>query len=110
TLNAMLDRVEAAVTRERRVVSDASHELRTPLTTLRAEVDLALLGDRDRAEQTLDNLISNALRYGDGTITLSAREDGELVELHVADEGPGFPDELLGRAFERFARGAGTGG
>ena len=194
TLNAMLDRVEAAVTRERRVVSDASHELRTPLTTLRAEVDLALLGDRDpaelraalqsaaeearrmsrladdllvlaradqgrlplhperlvardlldaaagrsraaarmgersivvaadgrpdlavradrdRAAQTLDNLISNALRYGDGTITLSAREDGELVELHVADEGPGFPDELLGRAFERFARGAGTGG
>ena len=189
TLNAMLDRVEAAVARERRVVSDASHELRTPLTTLRAEVDLALLGDRDpaelraalesaaaearrmsrladdllvlaradqgrlplhperllardlldaaagradaaarmgeraivvadgrddvavradrdRAAQTLDNLLSNALRYGDGTITLSARADGELVELHVADEGPGFPDELLGRAFERFARGA----
>ena len=72
--------------------------------------DLAVRADRDRAAQTLDNLISNALRYGDGTITLSAREDGELVELHVADEGPGFPDELLGRAFERFARGAGTGG
>ena len=50
TLNAMLDRVEAAVARERRVVSDASHELRTPLTTLRAEVDLALRGDRDPAE------------------------------------------------------------
>ena len=49
TLNAMLDRVEEAVARERRVVSDASHELRTPLTTLRAEVDLALMGDRDKS-------------------------------------------------------------
>ena len=188
TLNAMLDRVEEAVARERRVVSDASHELRTPLTTLRAEVDLALIGDRDKAElrdalesaaeearrmsrladdllvlaradqgrlpihtqplavhelferaaarataaseirarsivvgdvpdgctvradpdraaQALDNLITNALRYGEGTITLSARKNREHVELHVTDEGRGFPDDLLPRAFERFGRG-----
>jgi signal transduction histidine kinase/uncharacterized protein YoaH (UPF0181 family) len=188
TLNSMLDRVEEAVARERRVVSDASHELRTPLTTLRAEVDLALMGDRDKAElrtalesaseearrmsrladdllvlaradqgrlplnprplsgrelledacgraragaevmgrtvvitepsdactlradpdraaQALDNLITNALLYGDGTITLSARAYDGHVELHVADEGQGFPEELLPRAFERFGRG-----
>ena len=189
TLNAMLDRVEAAVTRERRLVSDASHELRTPLTTLRAEVDLALLGERDRHElraalesaseearrmsrladdllvlaradqgrlplnpeplaarelldaaagraraaaevrarsvvvrdplpdgclvmadpdraaQALDNLVKNTLLYGGGTITLAAEGNGELVELHVIDEGPGFPDELIAHPFERFARG-----
>ncbi len=50
TLNALLDRVEAAVDHERRLVSAASHELRTPLTTLRALLDLALMGDRTPAE------------------------------------------------------------
>jgi signal transduction histidine kinase len=65
----------------------------------------AVRADPDRAAQALDNLITNALLYGDGTITLSARSDREHVELHVADEGPGFPDDLLPRAFERFGRG-----
>ena len=38
----MLDRLQAAVDRERRVVDNASHELRTPLANLKAELDLAL--------------------------------------------------------------------
>jgi signal transduction histidine kinase len=198
TLNALLDRVEAAVERERRLVSDASHELRTPLTTLRAEVELALrrerdaaelraalesvadearrmtrladdllvlaradqaglplkpeplpardllqaaaararaaagtegrtivarattdasaqvLADPDRAAQALDNLVTNALQYGAGTVVLEARADPRFVELHVTDEGRGFPDDIIDRAFERFgradeARSSGTG-
>ena len=47
TLNEMLDRLEAALAHERRLVGDASHELRTPLTTMRAELELALRGERD---------------------------------------------------------------
>jgi two-component system OmpR family sensor kinase len=47
TLNAMLDRLQAGVERERRFVDDASHELRTPLTLLRTELELALRGDGD---------------------------------------------------------------
>jgi len=61
--------------------------------------------DPDRAAQALDNLITNALAYGGGTITLSARADREHVELGVVDEGRGFPEDLLPRAFERFGRG-----
>jgi two-component system, OmpR family, sensor kinase len=34
---------------------------------------------------------------------LAQRGDGH-VELHVTDEGSGFPQELMGQAFERFAR------
>jgi signal transduction histidine kinase len=65
-----------------------------------------LLGDLDRAAQALDNLVSNALRYGGGTITLTARdEDGRLLGLHVADEGSGFAEDIAGRAFQRFTRG-----
>jgi signal transduction histidine kinase len=64
-----------------------------------------LLGDPDRTAQALDNLVSNALKYGSGTITLTARADGKLLALHVADQGSGFADEVAGCAFQRFTRG-----
>ena len=35
---------------------------------------------------------------------LSASQTGDGVELHVADEGEGFPPEFLEEAFERFSR------
>jgi two-component system OmpR family sensor kinase len=56
--------------------------------------------------QALDNLVTNALRYGDGTVELSVRDDGDLVELHVADAGHGFSEDIIDRAFERFGRGS----
>jgi signal transduction histidine kinase len=37
-------------------------------------------------------------------VTISAARGPEGVELHVTDEGTGFPPEFLGRAFERFTR------
>jgi signal transduction histidine kinase len=64
-----------------------------------------VLADPDRTAQALSNLITNALLYGGGTVTLSAEDGGDLIELHVRDEGEGFPEELLPRAFERFGRG-----
>jgi two-component system, OmpR family, sensor kinase len=64
-----------------------------------------LLGDPDRVAQALDNLVSNALKYGSGTITLTARDDGKLLGLHVADQGSGFAEDIAARAFQRFTRG-----
>jgi two-component system OmpR family sensor kinase len=64
-----------------------------------------LLADPDRAAQALDNLVSNALQHGNGTITLAAHDDGRLLGLHVADQGGGFPGDMAARAFERFTRG-----
>ena len=61
-------------------------------------------GDRIRLEQALGNLVDNALRHGGGEVWLSARQANGLVELHVTDEGSGFPGAFLGQAFERFAR------
>ncbi len=181
TLNAMLDRLEAALKRERGLVADAGHELRTPLAILRTELEVAVRqagsvdelkeaigrsvqevdrlsqlaedllviarsedgglplrvervdvdelfagvlrrvelraraegkqvaaeraeavvqGDPVRLEQALVNLVDNALRYGGASIELVARG----TELHVLDDGPGFPADFLGRAFERFSR------
>jgi signal transduction histidine kinase len=186
TLNGMLDRLDAAVERERRFVSDASHELRTPLAVLKSELEVALVQDGTREQwreavisaveeaeqvialaedllvlaraqdgqlalsverldaaevirlaadrvrpflaaggrsvavepsppltiradpvrlrQMLDNVLSNAIDHGRGTVTLSATLVGACVELHVTDEGDGFPESFLPRAFDRFAR------
>lgn len=60
--------------------------------------------DPDRLARALANMIDNALRYGRGTITLAARAGDGQVEVHVSDEGPGFPPEFLAVAFERFSR------
>jgi two-component system, OmpR family, sensor kinase len=60
--------------------------------------------DRLRVEQALGNLVENALRHGRGRILLEARASTGRVELHVQDEGEGFPPGLLRSAFEPFSR------
>ncbi|MEA2233434.1 MAG: hypothetical protein QOD83_3250 [Solirubrobacteraceae bacterium] len=187
TLNDMLARLQRAFERERAFVSDASHELRTPLAILKAEIELALKGERSRDElhealesaaeetdrlaelaeallviarsdsgklplkttvvqtsqllagisgrfepraeaagrsvvvdedadgtkltcdpprvvQALSNLVDNALHHGKGKIHLSAIVRDGHVELHVRDEGTGFPPDFLPEAFDRFTR------
>ena len=85
----------------RRFDSRASAEGRA----LEVEADpVSFPGDRLRLEQALGNLVDNALRHGKGTVRLAAEaRDGE-VDLRVADEGPGFADDVLPVAFERFTR------
>ena len=63
-----------------------------------------LIVDRRRIEQALGNLVENALHHGAGTIHLAASAAGGHVELHVRDEGPGFPPQFIATAFERFTR------
>jgi signal transduction histidine kinase len=65
-----------------------------------------LVVDADAAyvEQALGSLIDNALNHGAGPIELSAVRRGQLVQLHVADKGPGLPAAFLPRAFDRFSR------
>ena len=60
--------------------------------------------DRLRASQALGNLVDNALRHGRGRIHLVARRADGRAELHVQDEGPGFPEGFVGHAFDRFSR------
>jgi len=63
--------------------------------------------DRLRLEQVVMNLLSNAIKYGAGSpIAVSAWTDADDVVIEVADQGPGIPEEDLGRIFERFERAA----
>ena len=72
----------------------------------------SLRGDRDRLEQALGSLVDNALTHGAGAVRLEAARVDDSVVLRVSDEGPGFPEDFLPRAFERFSRAdeARTGG
>ena len=83
--------------------------------TVEASETTTLTADELRLEQALGNLVENAFRHADGPIRLTAAERDGRVELHVVDEGRGFPPDFLPHAFERFSRadearsGDGTG-
>jgi two-component system phosphate regulon sensor histidine kinase PhoR len=66
----------------------------------------AIAADRGQILQLLDNLLTNALRYGEpGTpVTLSAQAEGPMVRLTVADQGEGIAPEHVARVTERFYR------
>jgi two-component system OmpR family sensor kinase len=66
--------------------------------------DMTVHADPLRVEQALSNLVDNALRHGGGTVVLSAARHNGFIDLHVTDSGPGFPDDFLPVAFERFTR------
>jgi two-component system OmpR family sensor kinase len=60
--------------------------------------------DPARVAQALVNLVDNALTHGHGTVELAVEEREGFVELHVQDEGEGFPEGFRDRAFHRFSR------
>jgi two-component system, sensor histidine kinase ChiS len=65
-----------------------------------------VLADEDRLVQILFNLVGNAVKFTDsGSVTLSARLDGDAVEVAVTDTGIGIAPEALGRIFEPFEQG-----
>jgi signal transduction histidine kinase len=61
--------------------------------------------DPDKIEQVIGNLVENALRHGDGTVTVEVRPFETGAEVTVADEGEGIPEETASRVFTRFWRG-----
>jgi len=77
----------------------------------------ALWADPDKVDQILGNLLENAVRHGEGTVTIdigtssSSPERGWTgTEVTVSDEGPGIPEESMSRVFTRFWRGSKRGG
>ena len=107
TLNAMLDRIDDATTRERELVDRASHELRTPLAIQRVGLDLALSGPdtvaalreglRDASEEN-----THLARLAEDLLVLS-RARGGALPVHGRDIRPA---RLVDEALARNAAGA----
>ena len=76
-----------------------------------AEAESAeVLGDPDRLLQLLRNLVANAVRAaGKEGVRVRVRREADHALLEVEDSGPGIPEDLLPRLFQRFARGPGGG-
>ncbi|MDR3207555.1 MAG: cell wall metabolism sensor histidine kinase WalK [Oscillospiraceae bacterium] len=76
------------------------------LTLYTGETPIVLSGDRERLEQVVANILSNAIKYtpSGGQIALAARQEGDIAVVTVTDTGIGIPEEDMPRLFERFYR------
>ncbi len=62
--------------------------------------------DKLRIEQVVGNLISNAIKYGDGKpIEIKVVKSGSNAKITVVDQGIGVPQDIQKKIFERFQRG-----
>ncbi|MGY0487651.1 ATP-binding protein [Streptomyces sp. WG-D5] len=67
--------------------------------------------DPDKVDQVLSNLLENAVRHGEGTVTIDVEPTTPTgTSVTVSDEGPGIPEESMNRVFTRFWRGSKRGG
>lgn len=67
--------------------------------------------DVNRMQQILANLMSNAIKFSPSgaAIELGLHRKGGKLEITVRDHGPGVPDELEGKMFQRFTQAHTTG-
>jgi two-component system, OmpR family, phosphate regulon sensor histidine kinase PhoR len=94
--------IEHALESARRTADDRGSTLASDVANDLPEI----AADRSQVLQLLDNLVMNALRYGEpGTpVTISAHGEGPMVHLEVRDEGEGIAPEHIQRVTERFYR------
>ena len=64
------------------------------------------LADREQLERAVLNLISNALKFAPagGALDASLTKSGKMLRFSIRDNGPGFAQNLLGNAFNRYLR------
>jgi signal transduction histidine kinase len=82
---------------------------RHPIRVAAAE-GIHFFGDRDRIDQAVTNILSNAVRYSPegGEIDIAVQETPEGLHLTVRDHGLGIPKDQQQHIFEKFARAHGT--
>ena len=70
------------------------------------ELPKLIVGDQDKLDQILTNLMNNAIKYAPngGDVIIHARNEGKTLLLGVKDQGLGIPKDHLGKVFEKFHR------
>jgi PAS domain S-box-containing protein len=64
------------------------------------------LGDKDRLQQVIINLLTNAIKYSPhaNEVTVEVQEENNFLQVSVIDNGIGMPEKHLERVFERYYR------
>ncbi len=75
-------------------------------TAVEAPAELRVPGDADLVKQILENLVSNAVKFGDagGTIRIQVEDCGKTAAVTVTNNGPAIPPQDTEHIFERFYR------
>ncbi len=70
------------------------------------ELPKLIVGDQDKMDQILTNLMNNAIKYSPngGDVIIHARNEGKTLLIGVKDQGLGIPKDHLGKVFEKFHR------
>jgi photoactive yellow protein len=95
----------------RRLVTETAHELRT-LANLRGvsihvetpDTPLVAHVDEDVLRRALDNVIENGVRYARTRVTLRVESSASALRFVVVDDGPGVPESVRERIFDKFAQ------
>lgn len=72
------------------------------VTIVADERPVPVYADHRRLEQALVNLLSNAQRFAERSVSLTVASAGERATIAVRDDGPGIPEADQARLFERF--------
>lgn len=109
TLNAMLERLDEGLQRERRFVAEASHDLRTPLTLMRTEIELALTQARPPEELTgalrsVGDQVRRLIALAEDLLARVGPRDGPAIEarpVELAALTSGVVDRFRSSAADR---------
>jgi signal transduction histidine kinase len=89
------------------MLQGAAEERQLSLVHRTDGVDEVIWADAERVRQILLNLVMNAVKYGtagSGQVVLNASATPHVVSIHVADNGPGIPEEKLEAIFDPFVQ------
>ncbi|OUC99730.1 sensor histidine kinase [Streptosporangium minutum] len=71
---------------------------------LEVAADVVVRGSAEELRRLVANLVDNAVRHADSTVTVRLARDGGGAVLDVRDDGPGIPAEHREAVFDRFTR------
>jgi len=103
TAKVMLETIEVLPVLQRAVQQE-----NLPTTKIITKIDpkIRVIADSKLLARALANIIRNAVKYAGnaGPIHVSAKREGNKIEIEVKDSGPGVPDDLVKHIFEPFFR------
>jgi signal transduction histidine kinase len=100
--------------RLRALVAEAAESVRGAVALFeldnRIPPDQEVEADRNHLFRVLANLLRNAAEAGAGRVRARAREDGDILAIELADDGPGLPEAVRANLFRPFTISRRAGG